>query len=99
LFETRRISSRAAVGQPPPRCSRGAGLVIRAADAKLFFLPRYLSDLKPFEQVFAKLKTLLRKKPTRAQSKPPGAASATFSTASPHGNGPITSPMPDIASA
>jgi transposase len=34
---------------------------IRAAGAKLFFLPRYSPDLNPIEQVFAKLKTLLRK--------------------------------------
>jgi transposase len=34
---------------------------IRAADAKLFFLPPYSPDLNPIEQVFAKLKTLLRK--------------------------------------
>ena len=34
---------------------------IRAAGAKLFFLPAYSPDLNPIEQVFAKLKTLLRK--------------------------------------
>ena len=34
--------------------------LIRAAGAKLFFLPRYSPDLNPIEQVFAKLKTLLR---------------------------------------
>lgn len=32
--------------------------VIRAAGAKLFFLPPYSPDLNPIEQVFAKLKTL-----------------------------------------
>jgi transposase len=30
--------------------------LIRAAGAKLFFLPRYSPDLNPIEQVFAKLK-------------------------------------------
>ena len=35
--------------------------LIRAAGAKRFFLPRYSPDLNPIEQVFAKLKTLLRK--------------------------------------
>ncbi len=35
--------------------------LIRAAGVKLFFLPRYSPDLNPIEQVFAKLKTLLRK--------------------------------------
>ena len=35
--------------------------VIRAAGAKLFFLPPYSPDLNPIEQVFAKIKTLLRK--------------------------------------
>ena len=34
---------------------------IRDAGAKLFFLPPYSPDLNPIEQVFAKLKTLLRK--------------------------------------
>jgi transposase len=34
---------------------------IRAAGAKLFFLPPYSPDLNPIEQVFAKLKALLRK--------------------------------------
>ena len=34
---------------------------IRAAGAHLFFLPPYSPDLNPIEQVFAKLKTLLRK--------------------------------------
>ena len=35
--------------------------LLRSAGAKLFFLPRYSPDLNPIEQVFAKLKTLLRK--------------------------------------
>jgi transposase len=34
---------------------------IRAADAKLLFLPPYSPDLNPIKQVFAKLKPLLRK--------------------------------------
>src|SRR6266481_3287946 len=34
---------------------------IRAAGAKLFFLPKYSPDLNPIEQVFAKLKHLSRK--------------------------------------
>ena len=34
---------------------------IRAAGAKLLFLPAYSPDLNPIEQLFAKLKTLLRK--------------------------------------
>jgi transposase len=35
--------------------------LIRAAGAKLFFLPPCSPDLNPIEQVSAKLKTLLRK--------------------------------------
>jgi transposase len=69
--------------------------LIRAAGAKLFFLPRYSPDLNPIEQVFAKLKPCCAK-PTPAPSKPPGAASAASSTASPHRNALITSPMPDM---
>ncbi len=34
---------------------------IRGAGAKLFFLPKYSPDLNPIEQVFSKLKHLLRK--------------------------------------
>ena len=40
--------------------------LIRAAGAKLFFLPRYSPDLNPIEQVFSKLKTLLRKADARS---------------------------------
>src|SRR5258708_26650541 len=39
--------------------------LIRAAGAKLFFLPKYSPDLNPIEQVFAKLKHLLRKAAAR----------------------------------
>ena len=35
--------------------------LIRAAGAKLFFLPKYSPDLNPIEQLFSKLKTLLRR--------------------------------------
>ena len=39
--------------------------LIRAAGAKLFFLPKYSPDLNPIEQVFAKLKHFLRKAAAR----------------------------------
>jgi putative transposase len=38
---------------------------IREAGAKLFFLPKYSPDLNPIEQVFAKLKHLLRRAAAR----------------------------------
>lgn len=38
---------------------------IRAAGAKLIFLPKYSPDLNPIEQLFAKLKALLRKAAAR----------------------------------
>lgn len=38
---------------------------IRQAGAKLLFLPKYSPDLNPIEQVFAKLKHLLRKAQAR----------------------------------
>lgn len=41
--------------------SRAVREAIRAAGARLWFLPAYSPDLNPIEQVFAKLKTLLRK--------------------------------------
>ena len=39
---------------------------IRAAGARLFFLPPYSPDLNPIEQVFAKLKAMLRKAQERS---------------------------------
>jgi putative transposase len=39
---------------------------IRSIGAKLFFLPKYSPDLNPIEQVFAKLKHLLRKAAARS---------------------------------
>ena len=41
--------------------SKAVRRAIRAAGAKLFFLPKYSPDLNPIEQLFAKLKHLLRK--------------------------------------
>ncbi len=41
--------------------SRAVRQAIRGAKAHLIFLPPYSPDLNPIEQVFAKLKTLLRK--------------------------------------
>ena len=49
--------------------------LIRAAGAKLFFLPKYSPDLNPIEQVFPKLKHLLRKA-AAAPSKPSAPESA-----------------------
>jgi transposase len=40
---------------------------IRKAGAKLFLLPKYSPDLNPIEQVFAKLKHLLRKAAARTR--------------------------------
>ena len=40
---------------------------IRAAGAKLFYLPAYSPDLNPIEQVIAKLKHLLRKAAERSK--------------------------------
>ena len=44
---------------------RAVRQAIRSAGAKLFFLPKYSPDLNPIEQVFAKLKHLLRKSAAR----------------------------------
>jgi transposase len=47
---------------------RGKGVrrLIRSAGAKLFFLPKYSPDLNPIEQVFSKLKHMLRKAQARS---------------------------------
>lgn len=44
---------------------RAVRQAIRSVGAKLFFLPKYSPDLNPIEQVFAKLKHLLRKAAAR----------------------------------
>jgi hypothetical protein len=74
-----------------PRIDDGpaARRAIRAAGAKLFFLPPYSPDLNPIEQVFAKLKTLLRKVGAEP-SRQPGARSARSSPISPTKNAPAT---------
>ena len=43
----------------------GTLALIRSVGAKLFFLPKYSPDLNPIEQVFAKLKHLIRKAAAR----------------------------------
>ena len=45
--------------------SKAVRALIRSAGAKLLFLPKYSPDLNPIEQVFAKLKHLLRKAAAR----------------------------------
>ncbi len=49
-------------------CRKGQAVrrAIRTAGAKLLFLPPYSPDFNPIEQVFAKLKTLLRKAAERS---------------------------------
>ena len=49
--------------------------LIRAAGAKLFFLPKYSPDLNPIEQVFASSSTCCAR-PPRAPSKPSAPRSA-----------------------
>jgi transposase len=48
---------------------RAVRQLIRSVGAKLVFLPPYSPDLNPIEQVFAKLKTLLRKAAERTIEK------------------------------
>jgi transposase len=45
--------------------SKAVRQIIRSAGAKLFFLPKYSPDLNPIEQVFAKLKQIIRKAAAR----------------------------------
>src|SRR5271167_1085402 len=50
------------------RAHRGKAVrgAIRTAGAKLLFLPKYSPDLNPIEQVFSKLKHMLRKAQARS---------------------------------
>jgi transposase len=49
----------------PAHKVKGVRQAIGAAGARLLFLPPYSPDLNPIEQVFAKLKALLRTAATR----------------------------------
>ncbi len=57
--------------------------LIRAAGAKLFFLPKYSPDLNPIEQVFAKLKHYLRKVAARTADAVCGAIGEILQTFTP----------------
>lgn len=48
---------------------RAVRAMIRAAGARLWFLPPYSPDLNPIEQVFSKLKHLLRKAQERSRER------------------------------
>ncbi len=57
---------------------------IRATGAKLIFLPKYSPDLNPIEQVFAKLKTLLRKAGARTVDAISAAIGQLLNSFTPH---------------
>jgi transposase len=67
---------------------------IRSAGAKLFFLPKYSPDLNPIEQVFAKLKHLLRKARARTLEAVVAAVGQLLGTYTAE-EAPSTSPTPD----
>lgn len=58
--------------------SKAVRRAIRAAGAKLFFLPKYSPDLNPIEMLFAKLKHWLRK----AAPRTPMPSATPFATSS-----------------
>ena len=49
------------IGEPSNPAGKAVRRAIRATGARLLFLPPYSPDLNPIEQVFAKLKHLMRK--------------------------------------
>lgn len=57
---------------------------IRSAGARLLFLPPYSPDLNPIEQVFAKLKLLLRKAAERSVKETWQRIGSLLSTFPPH---------------
>jgi transposase len=74
---------------------RPARNAIRATGAHLLFLPPYSPDLNPIEQVFAKLKYLLRAQ-NHAMSRQPSEMSANSSISSPPRSAQITSKTHDM---
>jgi transposase len=71
--------------------SKAVRQLIRSVGAKLFFLPKYSPDLNPIEQVFAKLKHLLRKAAAREPSTRSAPQSAAHSMPSRLTNAPTIS--------
>ena len=76
----------------------GVREAIEAAGARLLYLPAYSPDFNPIEQLFAKLKALLRRPPS-VQSTACGTASPHSSTPSRQRNAPITSATLDMLHA
>ena len=68
--------------------------LIRAAGARLWYLPPYSPDLNPIEQAFAKIKHWMRSLKSEP-SKMPGDTSAAWSTPSIPPNATTTSLTPD----
>ena len=63
---------------------RAVRAAIRAAGARLLFLPPYSPDLNPIEQVFSKLKTLLRKAEARTVEAVTSAIGSILGAFTPH---------------
>jgi transposase len=74
----------------------GVREAIRATGASLFHLPPYSPDLNPIEQLFAKLKALLRKAAARTRE---ARWLAACSTPSPQPSAGTTSPTPAMRSS
>ena len=72
---------------------KAARAIVRAKGAHLIFLPPYSPDLNPIEQVFAKLKHLVRNV-GRVTSKPLGERSESSSISSVPPSAPTTSKTP-----
>ena len=71
---------------------------IRAAGARLFFLPKYSPDLNPIEQLFAQLKHRLRKAAARTADAVCDALSQILAP-SPRNTAETTSPTPVMTGA
>ena len=69
---------------------------IRAAGAKLFFLPKYSPDLNPIEKFFAKLSNTGCERPPDAPSMPSIMPSPTSCPSLPRPNAQTTSLRPDM---
>ena len=68
---------------------------MRAAGARLFFLPKYSPDLNPIEMFFAKLKHCCERR-HGAPARPSTTPSPPFFQTSHHMNAPTSLPTPDM---
>ena len=84
LVPTQRQGERLRRRHPGRAASKAVRRAIRAAGARLLFLPKYSPDLNPIEQLFSKLKHWLRRAAGRTADAVCNALGPILETVTPH---------------